>query len=105
MRKVDITEKLSFAQPPVLVVKERELPVHNDAATILKVMEVMGGGLSYQAAAQCFKLLFDESAMIVLEELKLSLPDFQTLVAEAMKLATGSEEEEAPGEAQTRTMT
>lgn len=104
MRKVDITEKLTFAPPPVLVVKGRELTVRNDAATILKVMEVVSGGASFTALSKCFSLLFDESAMTVLEALRLNISDFQSLVEEAMKLATGTEEE-APGETQTRTMT
>ena len=105
MRKVDITEKLSFAQPPVLIVKGRELTIRNDAATVLKVMEVMSGNGGFSGVAQCFRLFFDDTAMEALDELKLGIPDLQTLVTEAMLLATGAQEDDTPGEPQTRTMT
>lgn len=39
---IDITEKLSFEENPILVIKGKELEVNTDAETVLKLMGIIG---------------------------------------------------------------
>ena len=104
-RKVDITEKLSFDQNPRLVVRERELEVNADAATVLKIMGVLGDGVGTpKQVADMYDLLFTDEAKKEIENLKLKFSDFQILVENAIALITGSEDRNM-GEDQTHITT
>ena len=67
---VDITEKLSFDENPVLKVKDVTVEVNSDAATVLKDRKKI-------------------------DKLNLQFKDFQTIIMAAVDLITGDEE---PGE-------
>lgn len=43
-KTVDITEKLNMDGNPVIVIKNKKLEVNADAATVLKLMDVIGDG-------------------------------------------------------------
>ena len=43
---VDITEKLSFDENPVLKIKDVTVEVNSDAATVLKIMGIFSKGTS-----------------------------------------------------------
>lgn len=92
---VDITEKLSFAENPVLKVKNVNIEVKSDAATVLKIMGVLSEDTSAKAVLQMYELIFGEEDRKKVEKMKLQFKDFQVLVMTAVSLVTGDEE---PGE-------
>ena len=75
---VDITDKLQFEENPKLVIKDKELEVNADAATVLKIM--------------MYELIFSEADRKKIDKMKLQFSDFQTLVFSAISLITGEEE-------------
>lgn len=98
-RTVDITEKLNMDGNPVIVIKNKKLEVNADAATVLKLMDVIGDGAGTpKQVSNMYNLLFAEKARKTIEELKLSFDDLKIVVQTAITLITGSEEE--PGESQ-----
>lgn len=89
-RKVDITDKLTFDQNPALIIRGQELEVNADAPTMLKVMSLINGeGDDIEQIEAAYKLVFTEESRKIVEEMKLSVPDWMILVQEAMALITG----------------
>lgn len=88
-KKVDITEKLSFDGNPVLVVKGHDLEVNADAATVLKVMGVLGEESTPKQVLDMYNLIFPDKTRKKIENLKLSFNDLQILVSSALNLITG----------------
>ncbi|MCD8050581.1 MAG: hypothetical protein LUE89_02740 [Clostridiales bacterium] len=100
---VDITDKLSFEGNPVLKIRDVELMVNGDAATMLKIMALKNDGLNdEQKTLRMIDLLLPEESQVKLEALKLPFSDYSIVLTEAMNLVTGEDE---PGEAETHTMT
>lgn len=94
MRRVDITQKLSFEEKAVLVIKEEEIEVNQDAPTVLKVMGLMDDDAGPSEVMQAYEMIFPEKSRKKVEKFKLSLRDLMTVVMEAMHLITNSEEEQ-----------
>lgn len=100
MKVLDITDKLKAQEQPVLKIKDVELPVNDDAITLLTVMELMDGGnpsmLDIKHAAE---LIFGEEGLEKLASLKLNMDNFMEVVSEAMDIVTGKSEGElvSPG--------
>ena len=92
---VDITEKLNFAENPVLKVKDVSIEVKSDAATVLKIMGIVSEDTSAKAVLQMYELIFGEEDRKKIDKMKLQFKDFQTLVMAAVELVIGDEE---PGE-------
>ena len=88
-KKVDITEKLSFDGNPVLVVKGHDLEVNADAATVLKVMGVLGEESTPKQVLDMYNLIVPDKTRKEIENLKLSFNDLQILVSSALNLITG----------------
>ena len=88
---VDITEKLSFDENPKLKIKKIEVEVNSDAATMLKLMQLIGNGdnATSNDVVKMYELMFDEDERKKIEKLKLKFKDFQIMVMEAMSLVTG----------------
>jgi hypothetical protein len=103
-KKVDITEKLSFDGNPSLVIKGKELEVHADAATALKVMDALSSNPGPKQVVAMYKLLFPDESRKAIDKMHLSFQDFKTVVKGAITLITGEDGEE-PGEAATHTTT
>ena len=102
-KKIDITEKLSFEENPRLVVKGKELEVNADAATVLKIMGILGEGEGTpKQVAEMYDQIFSDDAKEEIKAMKLSFRDFQTLVETAITLITDDGES---GEAQTHATT
>lgn len=100
-KKVDITEKLSFEENPVLVIKGKKLEVNADAATVLRIMGILGeGNATPKQVAEMFDLIFTKEAKKEIEKLKLKFKDFQIVVENAINLITGNDEDDL-GEDQT----
>jgi len=92
-KTVDITEKLNMDGNPVIVIKNKKLEVNADAATVLKLMDVIGDGAGTpKQVSNMYDLLFSEKARKTIEELKLSF-DLKIVVQTAITLITGKEEE------------
>lgn len=94
-RVVDITEKLSFDENPVLKVKDTTVEVNSDAATVLKIMGILSRGTSAKEILEMYELIFKETDRKKIDKLKLQFKDFQTLIISAVNMITGDDE---PGE-------
>lgn len=103
-KKVDITEKLSFDGNPSLVIKGKELEVHADAATALKVMDALSSNPGPKQVIDMYKLLFPDESRKAIDKMHLNFLDFKTVVKGAITLITGEDAEET-GEAATHTTT
>ena len=80
---VDITDKLTFDGNPCLMINGEKLEVNADAPTMMKVINVTrNGGTSEE-------LVFPEKSRKVIDSLKLLVPDWMTVIQEAIKLITG----------------
>ncbi len=97
---IDITDKLNFEKKPSVRVKNVDLAINNDAVSMLKVAALFedGNGKS-KDVIEMYHLLFDESEREKIEKLKLNMHDFNALISESAKIATGDLTDE--GEAQT----
>ncbi len=92
---VDITEKLSFDENPVLKVKDVTVEVNSDAATVLKIMGIFSKGTSAKEVLTVYELIFNEKDRKKIDKLNLQFKDFQTIIMAAVDMITGDEE---PGE-------
>lgn len=103
---VDITEKLSFDENPKLLIRGEELEINADAATVLKILDIVGDGqLGIKGTIKCMNLLMGKESREKLDAMKLSFADYMEVINRAMNLASGTPEEDGAGETQTRTMT
>ena len=91
---VDITDKLEFEENPKLVIKGMELEVNADAATVLKIMGILGEDSNVKPGdiVRMYELIFSDAERRKIDKLKLQFTDFQTLVFSAINLITGEEE-------------
>lgn len=102
---IDITEKLSFSGNPKLIIKDKELEVNADAATVLQVMGIINDGTDTtpKDVVDMYNLIFPEKERKAIEEMKLGFNDFYKVVECAIDLISGGGE--VKGEAQTHTTT
>lgn len=93
---IDITEKLSFEEPPKLKIKNTEISVNADAPTMLKVMQILGDGKDVTPAriTQMCDLLLPEAERKKLDKLKLQFNDFVIVVKAAISAVTGMDMDE-----------
>lgn len=92
---VDITEKLSFDENPIIKVKNKEIEVNTDAATMLKVMGILADKEEPgpKEILSMYEIMFAEKERKKIEQLKLNFADFTTLVYTAINLITGEGEQ------------
>lgn len=104
---VNITDKLELEGKPHLVIKDEELEVNADAATMLKIMgkyaEFDSEAATPKDILDLYNLMFPVESQKKIEKLELSFTDLTTVVMEAQKLITG--EEDTEGELPTHTTT
>lgn len=92
MKKVDITEKLSFEGNPALIIKGKALEVSADAPTMLKVMGLVSGDEpGAKEILEAYEMMFPEKSKKELEKLKLGFKDLIIVVQEAIQLISGVE--------------
>lgn len=99
-KKIDITEKLSFDENPVMQIGTLEVEVNSDAETMLRLMGVFSKDGELEAVIQALRLIFNPDDVEKICNLKkggkkLSARSLMTIVQEAMTLVMG---EEALGE-------
>ena len=104
---IDITEKLTFGENPRLCIKGQELEINADAATVLKIMGIIGD--SEQPAVsdilKSMNLLLDKKDRERLDSMRLNWTDYMTVINTAMELAAGTPEDDSEGEEETHTTT
>lgn len=87
---VDITEKLNFEENPKIRIKNKEIEVNSDAATMLKVMQITAKKtVTNTDVIKIYELLFSESERQKIEELKLKFDGLVTLVESAISVVAG----------------
>lgn len=95
MSKVaDITDKLTFDGNPKLKIKDKELEVNADAPTMLKIMSIMaadGSGIKTECIGEAYELVFPEASRKEINDMKLNVEDWMTVIEEAMTLITGED--------------
>jgi hypothetical protein len=93
MRKVDITDKLSFEGNPALIIKGKELEVNADAPTMLKIMSMVNNDISETEQINgAYELIFSKKSRETIEKMKLSTADWVVVVQEAVSLVIGETE-------------
>ena len=91
-KRVDITERLTFEENSVLVIKGKELEVNCDAPSMLKIMGLMGeDGLENKNMLRAYELLFPEETRVEIEKMKLNFNDWTKVIEAGMSLATGDD--------------
>lgn len=87
MAKVrNITDKLTFDGNPSLIIRDKKLEVNADAPTMLKIMNIMSGDVEIEQVKDTYDLIFPEKSKKTIDEMKLSVADWMTVVQEAMEL-------------------
>jgi hypothetical protein len=89
---IDITDKLSFEENPIIKVKDKELEIDASAENLLKVMAVVSDNPTAKDIMQMCELIFTKEAQEKLEELKLNFNDYSQVVMAAISAATGDDE-------------
>lgn len=92
MKKVDITEKLSFDENPRIVISGKEYEVNSDAKTVLEIMGAFRDKSDVEAALKAYELLFSKKDRESIENLKLPWKDLEIIIDAAISLVTGSDE-------------
>lgn len=87
---VDITDKLTFDGNPKLRIKGEEIEVNADAPTMLKVMNLFtADGVEIDQINEAYDLIFPEKSRKTIEAMRLNIPDWMTVVQEAVSLVAG----------------
>ena len=95
---VDISEKLSFDENPILKIGDLEVEVNSDAETMLKLMGTLDKGESMSAVKESMELLFEKGAVEKICSLKdkkgkkLSASSLSKIVETAIELVVGNNE-------------
>lgn len=98
---VDISEKLSFDENPILKIGDLEVEVNSDAETMLKLMGTLDKGENMSAVKESMELLFVEKGAV--EKIcslkdkkgkKLSASSLSKIVETAIELVVGNNEGE-----------
>lgn len=101
-KTVDLTEKLSFEEKPVIIIKKTKIVVNDGAMAALKIVGMASSAQENPAELEeMAKLLFGEEGMEKIKKLELNMKDFQTVIETAMDLVMGEDDEEAPQNAST----
>ena len=90
---INITDKLSFDKNPVIVIRDTEISVNDDAVTMLTIMDMLGDDESANASniVKMAELIFTKEGKKKLDALKLNLADYSVVIEAAINLITGEE--------------
>lgn len=95
MKKIDLTEKLKWAEKPIIKIKDTEIKVNNDAASVLKLVSCLKK-LDADSMIEAAELLFSPEEKEKLDALGLCFEDYMTVIVSAAGLTGGENEGEAP---------
>lgn len=90
---IDITDKLSFEENPVIKIKDVELEIDASAENLLKVMGLLSDEPSAREVVDMCNLIFTEKAKENLDALKLNFNDYSQVVMTAIDVAVGNNED------------
>lgn len=96
--RYSLTEKLQEDAPQEIDVKGTILTVNTDAKTVLKLMDIVNTKGEVEGALEAIDLLFSKEDRKKIDELKLSMANYTTLLSTAMQLAVGADPDEESGE-------
>ena len=102
----NITDKLSFEEHPVIIIRDARIEVNDDAVTMLKIMEMVGDGNSDPNPADVVRmaeLIFTKEGKKKLDALRLNMQDYSMVIEAAITLITGEEPEQGEAESDTTT--
>lgn len=88
---IDITEKLSFDENPVLKIKDIEVEVNSDAKTVLEIMGNFKSKSEVEASLDSVNKLFNAKDRKKLDGLNLQFKDYMAVISEAMNLVIGED--------------
>lgn len=91
MSKTSITEKLNYKEKPKLEIGEVVVEVNDDATTMLKIMQLIGGNVGPADIVSLYELLFSSAEREKIDSLKLNFEDFQTVLRTAISSVTGQD--------------
>lgn len=98
-KRYDITDKLSFNENPVIVIKGKEAEVDASATAVLQIMNLAGNiGDDPSNVIKMIDLLFTDEGKRVINGLRLNFEDLQKVIEVAMALATGEDPDEGETE-------
>ena len=88
---IDITDKLDFGGNPKLKIKDLEIEINADAATMLKIMGVIGDNEEPgpKEVLKMYDLMFEPTERKKIEGLKLNFKDFTAVIFAAINLIQG----------------
>ena len=89
-----LTDKLKFEENPKIEIGSTTLTVNSDAETVLKLMDIVSKKGEVEGALEATSLLFSAKDRKALNELKLSMADYTTVISTAMQLAVGQDPDE-----------
>lgn len=105
---IDITDKLNLEERPKIKIQKEVIEVNNDAATAMKILQLvnydLSNGIANEKAFKIACLLFGDKAMEKIQKLRLDFKDFGTLIYAALDTVFDSDEDDE-GEAETHTTT
>ena len=99
---VDITEKLDF-EKPVMIIKGEKIKINDEAVTMLKTLSAFKENSETEGLQKAYELLFDEDNRKKIDSFHLGLKGWTTVIMEAVKLAQGDNDD--MGETPTPDMT
>lgn len=110
MAKVyDITDKLSFEEKPVIVIKGKRIEVNDEASSVLKLLSKVGNEDSFDPSKlkEMTELLFTKDGKKNLDSLSLNMVDYSKVIDTAMELVIGGNDEpgELPSDGMTSSLT
>ena len=95
---IDITDKLSFEENPIIKIKDVELEVDATAENMLKVMGYISDDPTAEDVVKMCELIFTKKSKKDLDALKLNFNDYSNVVMAAIGVAMGNGPEENSGE-------
>lgn len=96
--RYSLTEKLQMDEPQEIEIQNTILTVNADAKTVLKLMDIVATKGEVEGALEACDLLFSKEDRKKIDDLKLSMANYTTLLSTAMQLAVGADPDEESGE-------
>ncbi len=100
---IDLTEKLGFAENPVIKIRDVEIEVNKSASNMLQIMQLISNGEEVGPAElfDAIKLIFGDDGAKKLDTLNLDVNDLMIVLTEAVNMVTGEDDEDESKNAMT----
>ena len=91
-----LTDKLKFEENPQIEINGKKITVNADAATALKLFDLLETEGEMKATLKAASLLFSEKDKKYIDSLKLNMSDYGLLLRTAMDLCVGNDPDSEP---------